>query len=360
MKSNWLLVFTLSMITANCFAQQRVRDICRVKGQEQNSLRGVGLVVGLNGTGDPNLQATNRALARMLENSGISIPKDQNGRDLIDELKDVKNVALVFVTATIPPAGAPQGEQLNCTVHAWGTAKSLEGGYLMMTPMVGGLPTSDANRARVYGFAQGVVHLDNIKMPLSGSVHDGCRLESTFKNEYHKDGFIHLILDRDHANFRTAQDIAELINGFPDFLYNESGERSEDIAEAVDQVRVKVKIPEKYAEYPVQFVSQVLSLPLSNLVNQARVVVVERKGTVVIGENVIIAPVAVSHGRFNVEAGPFFPLDPNSQSAGTRQVKLQSLVDALNALKASDQDIIDIIKALKRSGNLYGELVIEK
>src|SRR5687768_6729112 len=133
--------FCLNLILAWCGtatvnAQSlRIRDICRIKGQEENTLHGMGLVVGLKGTGNTD-GPTLRALAKMLEAMGSPLAPPGKGQSPTDELKNTKNVAMVMVTATIPPEGARQGEKLNCTVSAVG-AKSLQGGVLIMTPLVG-------------------------------------------------------------------------------------------------------------------------------------------------------------------------------------------------------------------------------
>ena len=360
-KLSWMIAASLilSICASELTAQQRIQDICRVKGQEENSLRGVGLVVGLNGTGDPNLRSTSRALARMLATTGIPLPKDIQGRDLIEELKDVKNVALVFVTATVPAAGARQGDKLNCAVHAFGNAKSLEGGHLLMAPLLGGLPTDDPAQQRIYAYCEGSLHTANPKAPLTAKIHNGCRLEVSFNNQFAKNGYITLVLDKDHANFHTAHAIARLINTFPEFRYQDEKHFGEDLAIALDQVNVLIRIPENYKDHHVQFVSAILEMSVVHLKNDARVVI--SGNTVVIGENVVIDPVAVTHKNFSVEAGPFFPLDPNptQSDVDSRKVKLRSLVDALNALQATPQDVIDIIKTLKRSGNLYGDVIVE-
>lgn len=348
-------------LSANvAWSQQRIRDVCRVKGQEENTLRGVGLIVGLNGTGDPNLPSTPRALARMLSNTGAPLPKDQLGQDLINELKDVRNAALVFVTATVPAAGARQGDQLDCRVDAWGNAKSLKGGYLLTAMLTGGPATANPDEQVVLATAQGPVHLEDETDLVSGKIHGGCRLEVTFANHFSDQGVVTLVLDKDHANFKTAQDIAERINSHPDFNYGTGGV-SEEIAKAMDQVNILVRIPDKYQPNPVLFVSDLLDLALTNLQSDARVVVNERTGTVVIGENVVIAPVVVTHKNFTIEAGPFHALDPNpDDSVGNpKTIKLKALVDALNALKASPQDVIDVVKTLKNQGALYGQLIIE-
>ena len=344
--------------------ERRIRDLCRVKGQEENTLLGHGLVVGLNGTGDTNFLAKSRALARMLHNMGHPVLQDTKGQDLLDELKASKNVAVVMVTATVPAAGAKQGDKLNCVIKAYGNAKSLEGGYLMTTLLTGIEPTADPGQRRVYATAQGQIRLDNPALAVSGNIYNGCRLEHTFKNEFTDNGMVTLVLERNHATFRLAQDIAHVINedwrSQNDTLAVPTGR----IAKAIDQVHVQVKLPEEYVDFPVEFISDLLDIPIVEVNNDARVVVNEATGTIIIGAKVEIATVAVSHQGFSIEAGgPFFALDSSIQgqvSGDYQTVKLKSLVDSLNALKASSKDIIDIIKALKRSGDLYGNLIIEE
>ena len=136
-------------------ARTLLKNICRVKGQEENTLQGLGLVVGLKGTGDGgNFLPTIRSLATAMQLMGSPI-----GKGGAAELKDAKNVALVMVTATVPAAGARQGDLLDCTVSSIGGAKSLAGGTLMMTPLQGPHVNSD----RVYAFAQGAINLNDIK-----------------------------------------------------------------------------------------------------------------------------------------------------------------------------------------------------
>lgn len=351
-------IFALLLVLAGASlaqAELRIRDVCRVKGQEENTLHGLGLVVGLKGTGDNNSAATLRSLARIMELMGTRTSQGKDGAYLLQELKDAKNVALVFVTATVPAAGARQGDVLNCTVSNANNAKSLAGGYLLMTPLLGPRPGSD----RVYAFASGPVELPDPGQPLSGKVHNGCRLEEDFHNVYVADGKITLVLDKNHASFQTAQDIADLIKNQPDFR---DGSTADEIAVAKDAVNVEIRIPDKYAADPVLFVSAVLNQRLYGTDSEARVVVNERAGAIVIGANVEIGPVAVTHKNLVIEVAgggtvnEFVPLDPGANKQTT---KLQALVEALNAVKVPTEDIIEIIKGLERNGQLYGKLIIE-
>lgn len=334
--------------------QLRLGDVCRVKGQEENTLQGLGLVVGLKGTGDKDVKPTSRALATMMQLMGNPVGKDAQNEDVLKELKDARNVALVFVTATVPAAGARQGDNLECRVSAIG-AKSLEGGILMMTPLLGPRPGTQ----RVYAFAQGPVELDNTATPTSGRVHQGCRLEEDFYSAFVENGKITLVLDKNHAGFRMAQDIAELVNELQRYI--QSGGSSETfMAKAIDPVNIEVRIPEPYRDDPVVFVSDILKQRIPYPQSEARVVINQRTGSVIIGADVEIGPVAISHKNFVIETGTdigdqFVPLDPNQRSTA----KLKTLVDALNAIKVPTEDVIDILKGLERNGRLYGKLIIQ-
>ena len=347
-----------------CRAELRIRDICRVKGQEENTLHGLGLVVGLNGTGDADAPTT-RALAQMMNLLGTPLGSDPKGNTMLAELQDAQNVASVYVTVTVPAEGGRQGGQLNCTVNAI-SAKSLEGGYLVPTALLGPRPGD----RRVYALAQGPIVTVSGGASTSGKVHGGCRLEVDIENPFVKDGRMTLVLDKSHAGFHTAFDIEEALNSPETFgtLAGTSPNATADrfgsvaIAKALDQLNIEVQIPPTYARNQVQFVYEVLETRIFTPRNDARVVLDQRNGVIVIGEHVEVGPVAVTHKNLSIQAGsgpangPFVMMDASSSTSTT---KLQSLVDALNALKVNSSDIIDIIKGLERSGDLYGHVIIE-
>jgi len=329
-------------------AQTKLRSICRVKGQEENTLQGLGIMVGLEGTGDGgSFLPAIRSLAKVMELMGEPL-----GNGGLTDLKDAKNVAIVTVTATVPAAGARQGDKLDCLVSSIGSAKSLAGGRLLLTPLVG----PDKNNPRIYAFAEGPVSLEDPTMTRTGRIHGGCRLEEDFFNPFTKDGKITLVLDRNHADFQVAQDIAELINS--QLSFQSSGL---PLAKALNQLNVSVTIPPQYRDDPVLFVSQVLGLPTLEPQTAARVVINERTGSIVIGADVEIGAVAVTHKNVVIETGSavvgerFVPIDPGE----TATPKLKALVTALNAVQVPTGDIIDIIKALYRNGKLHGQLIIE-
>ncbi len=313
-----LLVLALSagLCCVAAPAQGRIllKNICRVKGQEENTLHGLGLVVGLKGTGDGGeFLPTIRSLATALQLMGSPL-----GRGGPVELKDAKNVALVMVTATVPAAGARQGDKLDCVVSSIGAAKSLNGGTLFSTPLQG----PQVGNARVYAFAQGQLHIDDLKAPTTAKIHQGCRLEEDFYNVFSKDGKITLVLDKNHADFQVAQDTAELINSQLNYQ-NTDGY----LARALNQVNIEVTIPQQYRDDPVLFISQVLSLPTLDPQPEARVVINEKTGSVVVSGDVEIGAVVVTHKNIVIETGTanssgnrFVPIDADKSAPGQAQV----------------------------------------
>ncbi|CAK9074874.1 Flagellar basal-body rod protein FlgG (Distal rod protein) [Durusdinium trenchii] len=316
--------------------------------QEENTLQGWGLVVGLNGTGDGgSFLPTIRPLAQMLQLMG-----NQLGDAGPLELKNANNVALVLVTATVPAAGGRQGDQIDCQVMSIGAAKSLAGGRLFMTPLTGPI----AGSTQVFATTQGWLEIEDSSNPTTAVVHRGCRLEADFFNNFIKDNKITLVLEQNHANFQLASEVAELINTqLP--IHSNSG----FMARALDPVNIEVTIPEGYRADPVLFVSLVQQLPLLEIQSEARVVINERNGSIVIDGDVEIGPVVVTHKNVIVEAlgitpsDRFFAVNPNQEET----TKLQSLIEALGAIQVPNEDVIDIIKNIERSGRLHAKLIIE-
>lgn len=328
-------------------AKTTLKSICRVKGQEENSLQGLGIVVGLKGTGDgANFLPTIRSLAQMMNVMGRPITVDA-----AKELRDAKNVALVTVTAVVPAAGARQGDKLDCVVSAI-AAKSLAGGRLFITPLMGGRP--DRMNPRVYAFAEGAIALDDPSIITTGRIHSGCRLEDDFYNVFTLDGKITLVLDANHADFEVAQDVTELINSQLGFQGTGT-----PLAKAINQVNIEVTIPEQYRQDPVLFVSQVLALPMMEPQTGARVVINERSGSIVISGDVDIGAVVVTHKNVVVETGPSIQRFKAIETGETPNPKLKALIEALNAIHVPTDDIVDIIKGLERNGKLHAQLIIE-
>jgi flagellar P-ring protein precursor FlgI len=338
----------------------QLKNICRVKGQEENVLRGLGLVVGLKGTGDSgDYLPTMRALARSMELLGNPIPlgdTKRRGPTGLTELKDTKNVALVVVEAVVPPIGARRGDKIDCEVSAI-SAKSLAGGRLVFAALQG----PNVQDPRVYALASGRIHLDDANVPTVGSVHKGCRLEEDFFNAFQKDGTITLVLNKHHADFEVAAQIANLVNERYRMHEQVAVGEEEYLAKAIDPLNIVVAIPDEFRDDPVQFVAEVLGMPVYEPRTDARVVINERAGSIVIGGDVEIGAVVVSHKNVVVEttspsnAGKFVAVDPRNPESP----KLKSLVEALDALQVPAADVIEIIKGIDRNGKLHGQLIIE-
>lgn len=350
-----LLSITSLLIGQVALADLRIGDICRVKGQEENTLHGIGLVVGLKGTGDADSKATQRALARYMELMGHRLGTDTKGQTMFDELKGVKNVAMVFVEATIPAGGAQQGDILDCKVSAI-SAKSLDGGTLMLTQLLGPLPGDKT----VYALAKGQVSIDDLARPQVGRISHGVQLETRFRNEFVKDGKIILVVNKDHASFQTAADLERTINLVPDFGSLSVG--SKPAAQAIDQTKLEITIPNTYANNPALFVAVLLETRIYRPQTDTKVIINERKKAIIVGADVEVGAVAVMHKNRVIQVGAdpvgqFVEVDPNSSATG--KTRLSALVDALNNLKVPAEDVIDIVKMLKHKQALFGELIIE-
>lgn len=342
-----LPLLALALGAQTCQARTMLRDICRVKGQEENVLRGMGLVVGLAGTGEANDAATMRALARAMEVMGAPIPEmPLGGAKGLKELEKVKNVALVMVTARVPATGARRGDKLDCYISAI-NGKSLAGGRLAFAALQG----PHLRDKRVYALCEGAIHLEDPAQPLVGVVSGGCQMEEDVFTQFIQDGYITLVLEKNHADFQTATHVAESIR--------RSSRAGDDFVQAKDAANIVIRVPEEYQRDPVEFVAAILSdTEVYSPEPEARVVINQRTGSIVIDGNVSIGDVVVSHKNVVIEAGsapPFTAIDTDNSDAA----KLDALVEALNAIKVPAADRVEIIKQIARSGKLHGRLIIE-
>lgn len=360
-------LFCLSLIAATAPSlacaqgRVRIRDICHLKGLEENTLHGVGLVTGLKGTGD-EMKASARALAqltRMLEGAP-AVPGTKNGDVDLTDVRGAKNAAIVFVTVTIPAKGARQGDTLSCTVTAPG-AKSLAGGVLTLTPLIGPNPQVK----EVLAMAQGRITIEEGEQPNVGRIERGCQLARDFFNEYVKNDKITLVLNKQHASFSAAESVQDAINSNPEFRERLSGAAETDIATAIDAVNIEVKIPEAQMQDKVAFISQIEKTPVYDIAGMGRVYINERAGVIVVGPDVTIRPSAIQHKNFAITTGEEenapprvveFDPSPRADSPGT---PLQNLVTALDKLKVPPRDMIEIVKALNARGDILGELIVE-
>lgn len=363
----FLVVLACSLIVSDrAWGQMYLRDISRIKGQEEIQLHGLGLVVGLSGTGGGD-RAALQALARSMELMGMPVQgPDAKSQSLLD-LKDTKNVALVHVTAIVPQTGARRGDKLNCSVSSY-NASSLKGGRLIFAALQG----PDLNEPRIAAFCDGRIHLDDPQgAPNTGIVFDGCRMEEDFFNLFHHDGQFTLVLDKHHASFQFANEVALAINEqlMANYRSNDAAKNRSTLGQRLAQARdarsIEVQIPSEYKGSEVDFVATVLETRLSEVQNESRVTINERTGIITIDGDVEIGSVVISHKNLqiktgdNAPVGAFRPFEIDEDTQRPASPRLDALVRAFNALGVSGQDRIDIIKQLHRNGNLHAKLDIE-
>ena len=357
-----LLAVLLSLPAASA---SRVKDIADFEGVRTNMLVGYGLVVGLNGTGDTlrNSMFTQESLIAMLERLGVAT----RGNKL-----NTKNVAAVMVTATLP-AFARQGSRIDVAVSALGDAKSLLGGTLLVTPLLGadGEAYAVAQGAlSVGGFqAQGDAETVTRGVPTAARIPAGAVIEREV--QFALDDMRQVRLALRNPDFTTAQRVATAIN-------DRLGPAT---ARAIDPTTVSLPVPPAYAGRVAQLLSEIEQLPIEPD-TPARILVDERSGIIVMGDNVRISRVAVAQGNLTVRVTeapqvsqpnpladgrtvevPRTNIEVDTQS-GNRMVAiepgvtLRDLVDGLNALGVGPRDLIGILQAIKAAGALQAEIEV--
>ncbi len=342
----------------------RIKDIASIRGIRTNQLIGYGLVIGLNGTGDKSgTEFTIQSLVNMLERMGINVDKNQ---------VKVKNVASVMVTAKMLPF-ARIGSKMDVLVSSVGDAKSLMGGTLLLTPLRG-------VDGKVYSLAQGPVSVGGFGASgaagggisknhlLAARIAGGATVEREIPMDLN--GKKKLTMALFSPDFTTALRVSNKINRI----------MGEGIAKAVDSGTVELKIPEIFKGNVAKFLSDVEIIDVAPD-SPAKIVVNEKTGTVVIGENVKISRVAVSHGNLSIsikeslnvsQPGPFSKgktvVTPDTgieiREENDRLMivhggsTIGELVKALNAIGVTPRDLISIFQSIKAAGALQAELEI--
>lgn len=337
----------------------RIKELIAIKGVRENQLIGYGLVVGLNGTGDKSgSEFTVQSLANMMERMGIHVTKNQ--------LK-VKNVAAVMVTAKLPPF-ARVGNRIDIMVSSVGDAKSLAGGTLLLTPLSG-------VDGKVYALAQGALALGGAGAEgatknhlLAARIAGGASIEKEVPMQLN--GKKELIFTLFNPDFTTALRITETIN--------QTLEKK--LAQALDSGTISLTIPKEMGKDVASYVGKIENLEVVPD-TIATIVVNEKTGTIVIGENVRISTVAVSHGNLSITIKDHETVSqPNPLAQGQTVTLKESsieikedeskvilvpeastigeLVRALNAIGVTPRDLISIFQSIKASGALQANLVI--
>ena len=346
----------------------RIKDLVNIKGVRGNQLIGFGLVIGLSGTGDSatNVFFSIQTVFNMLKKLGITIPSSE-----VNQLK-FKNVATVMVTANLPPF-ARTGDRIDVTVSSVGDSKSLQGGTLLMTPLKG----SDSN---TYAVAQGAISIGGFSVAgqargtqknhlTVGRVVSGALIERELPHEFNAKS--ELIFSLKKTDFTTARRIAQAIND----------EVKDDVASIMDGRTIRIVVPKFYHNNSSEFVSRIEKLDIEPD-TIARVIIDERTGTVVMGENVRISQVAVAHGALFIQiretpvASQPSPLAEGGETVVLprtritveegqdkllvvpKGVSLSAVVNGLNSIGVTPRDLIAILQSIKAAGALHAELEI--
>ena len=348
-----------------CPAETRLRDIVSIEGVRDNQLVGYGLVVGLNGTGDSRQTIFSaQSLTNLLSRMGVTV--DPN-------TIQIRDMAAVLVTASLPAYAQP-GTHVDATVSAIGDSRNLQGGVLILTPLKGA-------DGQVYASAQGSVvtggfvaggggNTKTLNHPTAGRIPSGAIIERAAPSVAPSS---HIRLQLSQADFMTAARVAAAIN-------TKFGEAGAPVAVAENSALISVHAPAAYRARPVEFVAAVEDLSIE-VDRSTKIVVNERTGTIIMGKDVKIAPVAILHGALSVEVqttltasqpAPFSQgqtaVLPQTQVAAkeekARNVVLKQgatvdeLVRALTAIGSTPRDIIAILQALRAAGALNCEIEV--
>jgi flagellar P-ring protein FlgI len=357
-------LLALVLFAAPASATSRIKDLANIEGVRQNQLVGYGLVVGLNGTGDTlnNIPFTKQSLQAMLERMGVNI----RGATI-----RTGNVAAVMVTGNLPPFGT-QGTRIDVTVSALGDAKNLQGGTLLVTPLLG----ADGN---VYAVAQGSLAIGGFQaegaaasitrgVPTVGRIANGAIIEREIEFALNRLPNVRLALR--NADFTTAKRIAAAVN---DYL----GAKA---AEPLDPSTVQLSIPSEFKGNVVAFLTEIEQLQVEPDLG-AKIIIDERSGIIVMGRDVRVATVAVAQGNLTVSISESPQVSqPNPLSRGRTVVtprtsvgvsedgkklavvkdgvSLQQLVDGLNGLGIGPRDLIAILQAIKAAGAIEADIEV--
>jgi flagellar P-ring protein FlgI len=344
----------------------RLKDLAMVAGARDNQLAGYGLVVGIAGDGDKNPVDTLQTLANLLQRYGLTVPA---------ATLSAKNVAIVMVTADIPAFVKP-GSRLDVVVASMGDAKSLQGGVLIQTPLLGA-------DGQVYAVAQGTLSIGGLSAsggggegggatvqknhPTVGTIVNGALVEREIPATIVSDNHLELMLR--NPDFTSASRMAAVLNAkFP------------ASSVAVDSTTVRVALPATWTASPVDFISQIELLEITPDV-PARVIINERTGTIVATARIHISNCAVSHGNVTISIASTQEVSqPNAFGQGTTQVinhtdakikeekgsmvalpelpTVEKVAAALNALGVTPRDMMSMFEAMKEAGALQAELLM--
>ncbi|MEP9179638.1 flagellar basal body P-ring protein FlgI [Enterobacter cloacae] len=361
-----ILLYGMTLAVPKVVHAERIRDLATVQGVRSNSLMGYGLIVGLDGTGDQTMQApfTGQSLNNMLSQLGITVPPGTN--------MQLKNIAAVMVTAELPPFARP-GDKLDIVVSSVGNAKSLRGGTLLMTPLKGA-------DNQIYAIAQGNILISGAGAQAGGSrvqvnqlnggrISGGATVEREVPNDFATQSIVRLQLNE--TDFSLAQQISDAIN-----------QRYSGGAALPEDARTVRLFAPPDGPSRVRFLADIQDIPLRVNVQDAKVIVNSRTGSVVMNRHVSLDACAVAHGSLTVEvmqnniiSQPDTPFGGGEtvvvpqtdisvrDSGGSLQhvrcsTDLNAVIRALNSLGATPNELMSVLQAMKSAGCLRAKLEV--
>ncbi len=368
----FLFALTFLLLNSQVAISDRLKDLTSIAGVRSNQLVGYGIVVGLAGSGDGNLGLTLQSMQSMVSRFGLVT--ETSGLD-------GKNTAAVMVTAELSPFTKP-GQTLDVTVSTLGKAKSLRGGTLLMTPLLGA-------DGETYAVAQGNLVVGGlgatgadgssviVNIPTVGRVPRGASVERMVENPFLTNE--NIMLNLHQGDFSTALTVTEAINDI----------FGPEVAVALDSTSIKVRAPKDMSQ-KVAFISLLENIEVEPASPKAKVIVNARTGTIVIGGNVRVTPAAVTHGSLTVRINESQTVTPTgATTVNENQVvstpgdavatpeselgidqeparafifdpgtELSTIVESINAVGSSAADLVAILEALREAGSLRAELII--
>ena len=335
-----------------------IQDLVWIKGQERVVVTGLGIVIGLDGTGDTGKDSlvAARPFSKLLTNLGNSVGD-------VQELSRANAFAIVAVTMRIPPAGARDGDRLDVSVEKLFNAESLAGGRLVVSILR--LPGPDSAGSRPIAFAEGPLSIQGDN-PASAVVRQGGQMIVDIRtNPVTAEGTMTLVLENQYAGYPVAIMIANAIN-------DEFGiDGLSNIAFVEDAKNLRIHIPADDRTDPAQFIAMLLTIPIdpSLIQTEARIVINERAGIVTVTGDVEIGPVAITHRGMQLSSiapagggaaggGRWIGVDTTGR-VGRASTRLTDLLAAFDQLNVSTDDQIAIIHELQKTGALHAEIVTE-
>lgn len=342
-----------------------VQSIARIEGQGDSVLRGVGIVVGLRGTGDPaNQLLIARSLARFYEQSGS--PAAQ-----LSELAAGRNAGLVSISVTVPETGAAADDRFDVFVSASHSATSLQGGRLLIAALTGPLPGSP-----VFAIAEGPVTIEDPNFPTNGRIRGGARMIQPVPMPVLDGGAFTLVLTPELRGFPVTAAVSNAINDQEEVNNPDNPQAgTPPVARALDDTRVRVEIPPHERASPSAFIARVMTASFSPSLLRlpAKLVINERVPSIVATGNVEISPVVISHNGLTIQTvtpapvpTPEAPITSTTSWAPVQttarpseRARIEDLLQAFRRLDLPVQDQIAIILQMHRAGRVHAQVVIE-